>query len=153
MKKAIAAVVKGENLSREEAARVMNLILSGEATPAQEAAFFTALRIKSETLDEIIGCAQVLSEKAEHIKPKIGNYIDFVGTGGNAQQNATITMDILSGVKGARRDIVLFNAGAAIYIGESAKDIAEGIQKTEEAIDSGKAMAKLKELAEYSQKQ
>lgn len=335
MKKAIAAVVKGENLSREEASRAMKLILSGEATPAQEAAFLTALRIKSETLDEIIGCAKVLADKAEHIKPQKGNYIDFVGTGGDgtntfnisttsalvtaaagvpvakhgnravssksgsadvleklgvnimmppekvqssvdeigigfmfaqtfnksmkyvsnvrrelgirtifnilgplanpsgakaqligvfsaaltepyaqamrvlgvekalvvhgldgmdeittttntviseiknghiinyeldpekygfekpmleqltggdAVQNALITEDILSGTKGARRDIVVFNSGAAIYIGGKAENIEEGIFKAEQAIDSGAAMNKLRELIEYSNK-
>ncbi|BCN31582.1 anthranilate phosphoribosyltransferase [Anaeromicropila herbilytica] len=333
MKKAIKAVVEGNNLSIEEAKRAMNLMLSGEATQAQIGAFLTALRLKGETLDEIVGCATVLRDKAEHISPKVDNYIDIVGTGGDctysfnisttssfvvagaglvvakhgnrsvssksgaadvleelgvnimlepkkveqsveeigigfmfaqtfnksmkyvgqarsemgirsifnilgplsnpsgakhqvigvfnpdltevfaqamrimgiesalvvnakdgmdeisnasdtvvseikdgkvinyvitpeqfgfkrtildcltggdAKANANITLDILSGTKGYRRDIVLFNAGATLYAGHKAMSIEEGIMMAEESIDSGKAMDKLIKLIEFS---
>lgn len=83
MKKAIKAVVEGKDLSLEEAKRVMEVMLSGEATQAQLGAFLTALRMKGETLDEIVGCALVMKEKAEHISPKVESYIDLVGTGGD----------------------------------------------------------------------
>lgn len=73
-------------------------------------------------------------------------------TGGDSEQNALITKDILSGIKGARRDIVLFNAGAAIYIGGEASTIEEGIEKAATAIDSGAAMAILQSLINYSNK-
>lgn len=91
MKEAIRKVVKGENLSINEAADAMNLIMEGESTPAQTACFLTALRMKSETLDEMIGCAKVLQEKAEHIHPKKANYIDFVGTGGDGTNTFNIS--------------------------------------------------------------
>lgn len=83
MKSAIKAVVEGKSLSIEEAKRVMNIMLSGEATQAQLGSFLTALRMKGETLDEIVGCAMVLRDKAEHISPKVDNYVDLVGTGGD----------------------------------------------------------------------
>ncbi len=83
MKSAIKAVSERKNLSVEEAARVMELMLSGEATQAQIGAYLTALRMKGETIDEIIGSASVLKEKAAHIHPDLPMYIDFVGTGGD----------------------------------------------------------------------
>ncbi len=83
MKKAIKAVSEGKNLSVEEAARVMEIMLSGEATQAQIGAYLTALRMKGETIDEIIGSASVLKEKAVHIHPDLPMYIDLVGTGGD----------------------------------------------------------------------
>ena len=83
MKQAIKQVVEGSSLSEEEAKRVMNLMLGGDATQAQLGAFLTALRMKGETLEEIVGCATVLRDKAEHISPKVSNYVDLVGTGGD----------------------------------------------------------------------
>jgi len=83
MREAIQKVVDGQNLTEEEAKRVMNLMLSGEATQAQLGAFLTAMRMKGETLEELTGFAAVLKEKAQHIAPKTQNYVDLVGTGGD----------------------------------------------------------------------
>ena len=52
MKKAIAAVVDGNNLTREEAQRVAELILTGQASEIEIAGLLTALRMKGETVDE-----------------------------------------------------------------------------------------------------
>lgn len=83
MKDAIAKVADGNNLTEEEAKEVMNIMLSGEATQAQLGAILTALRTKGETLEELIGFASVLREKADTISPKVDNYVDLVGTGGD----------------------------------------------------------------------
>lgn len=83
MKTAIAAVADGKNLTEEEARRVMNLMLGGEATQAQIAAFLALERVKGETLDELVGFASVLRDKAETIAPKVERYVDLVGTGGD----------------------------------------------------------------------
>lgn len=83
MQEAIQKVVDRQDLTQEEAKRVMNLMLGGEATQAQLGAFLTAMRMKGETLDELTGFAAVLKEKAEHIAPKTKNYVDLVGTGGD----------------------------------------------------------------------
>lgn len=65
-------------------------------------------------------------------------------TGGSAEENAQITRAILSGTeRGAKRDIVLMNAGAALYISGKAASIADGIKLAAEMIDSGKAMETL----------
>lgn len=83
MKAAIEKVVEGKNLTEKEARETMNDMLSGAATQAQLGAFLTALRMKGETLDEMVGFASVLKEKAEHIAPKALGYVDLVGTGGD----------------------------------------------------------------------
>lgn len=91
MKKAMAALAEHKDLSREEAQRVAGLILSGSATEAQTAAVLTALRMKGETEDEILGFASVLRGKANTIAPKLDNYVDLVGTGGDGTYSFNIS--------------------------------------------------------------
>ena len=68
--------------------------------------------------------------------------------GGDPAENAKITMDILSGEKGPAYDIVILNAGCAIYAADKASNIKEGIKSAEESIESGAALGKLQELKE-----
>jgi anthranilate phosphoribosyltransferase len=68
--------------------------------------------------------------------------------GGDARENARIIHEILSGEPGACRDIVLLNAGAAIYIGGQARDLREGIIRAGMSIDSGSAQTRLDALVE-----
>lgn len=91
MKKAIALLVEGKDLSRAEAERVAELILSGQASQAQIASLLTALRMKGETVDEILGFASVLRSKANTISPKAPDYVDFVGTGGDSTYTFNIS--------------------------------------------------------------
>ena len=63
--------------------------------------------------------------------------------GGTPKENAEITLAILKGEKGPKRNAVLLNAGAALYIGEKADSIKAGIALAEELIDSGKALYRL----------
>ncbi|MBE6005319.1 MAG: anthranilate phosphoribosyltransferase [Lachnospiraceae bacterium] len=71
--------------------------------------------------------------------------------GGTAEENAKITRGILSGeIKGAKRNAVLLNAGAAIYIGGKADSIASGVKLAEELIDNGSAFRKLDEYIKCS---
>ena len=71
MKEILSKLVDGNNLTKEEAMHAQELILTGQATPAQIACFLTALRIKGETLDELTGLATVLRDKAQTISPKL----------------------------------------------------------------------------------
>ena len=66
--------------------------------------------------------------------------------GGTPAENAEITRAILAGEKGHRRNAVLMNAGAALYIGDKAESIADGIKIAAEIIDSGKAAETLEKL-------
>ncbi len=70
--------------------------------------------------------------------------------GGAPEYNAQITREILRGATGAKADIVLLNAAAAIYIGEKAKNLAEGLQIAREMISSGRATEKLEEFIKFS---
>lgn len=71
-------------------------------------------------------------------------------TGGTPKENAKITFDILNGEKGHKRNAVLMNAGAALYIGGKAETMKDGIALAEELIDSGKALEILNKLIEIS---
>ena len=66
--------------------------------------------------------------------------------GGTPQENAQITLDILNGAKGAKRDAVLLNAGAGLYVAGKAASLEDGVRLAAELIDSGRAMAKLQEF-------
>ncbi len=70
--------------------------------------------------------------------------------GGGPAENARITLDILSGKKGPRRDMVLLNAGAAIFLAGKAPSLREGVGIARDTIDSGRAMDKLKALISAS---
>ena len=70
--------------------------------------------------------------------------------GGTPEENAKITLAILNGRMGPKRDAVLMNAGASLYIGGKAESLREGIVLAGELIDSGKALAVLQKLIETS---
>jgi anthranilate phosphoribosyltransferase len=70
--------------------------------------------------------------------------------GGSAKDNADLLRAILSGKKGAQRDIVLMNAAAALAAGDKVATIGQGIALADEAIDNGAALHKVEELIEFS---
>lgn len=70
--------------------------------------------------------------------------------GGTPAENAEITKGILNGEKGAKRDAVLMNAGAAIYLAGKANCIREGIELARKILDSGKAREQLEQFVEFS---
>ena len=72
--------------------------------------------------------------------------------GGLPEENAKITRAVLGGEKGHKRNAVLMNAGAALYIGGKAETLADGIKLAAEIIDSGKALATLEKFIEVSNK-
>jgi len=71
--------------------------------------------------------------------------------GGSIAENVKIVQQVLAGKNGSRREIVLLNAGCAIYAADKADTITEGIKLAEKSIDSGAALKKLELLKEYSQ--
>lgn len=74
--------------------------------------------------------------------------------GGTPAENAQITLDILSGKEhGAKRDIVLLNSACAVYCTGAASSIEEGLEMARDSIDSGKALAKLEKLKEFSNRE
>ena len=82
IREALAQVIAGDDLSRGDAAGVMEEIMTGGATPAQIGGFLVALRLKGETAEEIAGCAEVMRRHATRVKAE-GTVIDTCGTGGD----------------------------------------------------------------------
>jgi anthranilate phosphoribosyltransferase len=90
IKEAIAALVSGRSLAADDAAQVMEEIMRGEATPAQFGAFVTALRLKGETVDEIVGLARTMRARAIPVIID-GPVVDTCGTGGDGSQTFNIS--------------------------------------------------------------
>ena len=100
IKEAIETVVNGRSLTFEQAASVMDEIMIGEATPAQIAAFVTALRIKGESVDEIAGLASVMQARATPVGVT-SSVIDTCGTGGDGSSSFNISTTAAFIVAGA----------------------------------------------------
>jgi anthranilate phosphoribosyltransferase len=83
IQQAIAHLVEAEDLSTGEMQAVMHEIMSGEATPAQIGGFLVALRLKGETIDEIVGAASVMRELATPVTVTANYLVDTCGTGGD----------------------------------------------------------------------
>jgi anthranilate phosphoribosyltransferase len=83
IRSAIAKLLDGSDLSRDEARDVMDQVMRGDATPAQIAGFLIALRAKGETVDEIAGCAEAMRSHALPVHPQRADVIDTAGTGGD----------------------------------------------------------------------
>ena len=71
-------------------------------------------------------------------------------TGGTPRENAKITMEILNGKKGAKRDAVALNSGAALYLSGKGPTMKEGVRMAQELLDSGAARKKLDEFIQES---
>jgi anthranilate phosphoribosyltransferase len=72
--------------------------------------------------------------------------------GGDVETNASLLYDVLTGIPGARRDIVLLNAAAALVAAGLANDLKQGVAMGAEAIDSGQAAATLAKLRQFGEK-
>jgi len=93
------------------------------------------------------------SLKEYHLQPKDFGFPQYPLEslrGGDKKQNADISLEVLKGKAGSARDVVIANAAIGIYIGGKVKTIIDGKQKAIESIDSGKALEKLKQLIEYT---
>ncbi len=83
IKSAIAALLKGQSLSRDNMHSVMHQVMTGGASEAQIAGLLVALRMKGESVDEIAAAASVMRELASPVHIDIPNAVDIVGTGGD----------------------------------------------------------------------
>src|SRR5918911_1048554 len=121
----IIHVVRGNDLSQEQAAEAMEEIMTGIATPAQIAAFLTALHLKGETEAEIAGMAEVMREKAVHVFHE-GPVLDTAGTGGDAAGtfNISTTADLVAAGAGAT---VAKHGNRAMSSACGSADVLEGL--------------------------
>ena len=86
----IAKAATGATLTREEAARGFNTMMSGEATPSQMGGLLMALRVRGETIDEITGAVTAMRDKMLRVNAP-PDAIDVVGTGGDASGSFNIS--------------------------------------------------------------
>ncbi len=105
LKQAIQKVVDGSDLSEQEMEAAMDVIMGGQATPAQIGAFITALRLKGETVEEITGAARVMRRKATRIRADnslvtmdrdeinldLETIVDTCGTGGDGTNTFNVS--------------------------------------------------------------
>ncbi|MAM11387.1 MAG: anthranilate phosphoribosyltransferase [Rhizobiaceae bacterium] len=82
LKPFIAKVADGQSLSSEESRQAFDILMSGEATPSQIGGFLMALRVKGETVDEIVGAVTTMRAKMLPVRAPV-HAIDIVGTGGD----------------------------------------------------------------------
>src|SRR5512134_3419883 len=83
IKRAIGTIAAGATLDEAEMERVLALMASGAATPAQMGAFLMALRVRGETVEELTGAARMMRAKMTPVTAPSGA-VDIVGTGGDA---------------------------------------------------------------------
>jgi len=106
IKDAIGRVVTGKELDEQQMTAVMQEIMSGEATDAQIGSFITALRMKGETIDEIVGAVRVMREKATFVDTGVDTasgalLMDIVGTGGDGSGTFNVSTTTAFVVAGA----------------------------------------------------
>ncbi len=95
IREAIIKTAKGENLTFDEAGEVMREIMTGNTTPAQTAAYLTALHLKGETVEETSASAYVMRDVATQVNYS-GDILEIVGTGGDGAQS--INVSTMSGI-------------------------------------------------------
>lgn len=83
-------IAEGQSLSADEAAQAFDIMMSGDATPAEMGAFLMGLRVRGETVDEITGAARTMRAKATSVEAPEGA-IDTCGTGGDAKGTYNIS--------------------------------------------------------------
>lgn len=91
MQSAIKAVTGHQNLSADEMATVMRLIMTGEATPAQVGGFLIGLRMKGETVEEVAAAAGVMRALSTRVEVESEQLVDTCGTGGDASGSFNIS--------------------------------------------------------------
>jgi anthranilate synthase/phosphoribosyltransferase len=88
---AIGSVAAGGSLSESDAYEVMTAVMDGAATDAQIASLVTAIRMKGESVDEIVGFARAMREHAAPVRPRVAGVVDTCGTGGDGLSTFNIS--------------------------------------------------------------
>ena len=91
IKEALNIVIDKEDLTKKEMVAVMTQVMEGQVEGSQLGAFLTALRMKGESVSEIVGAAQVMRDKAERLKVTADPIVDTCGTGGDGANTFNIS--------------------------------------------------------------
>jgi anthranilate phosphoribosyltransferase len=91
IQEAIEELLAGRALSADDARAAMDEIMAGDATDAQTAGFLVALRMKGETADEIVGCAEAMRRHVVPVRPERTDLVDTAGTGGDGARTLNIS--------------------------------------------------------------
>ncbi len=119
----LSALLAGEHLTADETSWAMHEIMSGSATPAQIAAFATALRAKGETVAEVVGLARTMLDFARPLTIE-GPAVDIVGTGGDRAHTVNVsTMAAIVAAAAGARVVKHGNRSASSSVG--AADVLE----------------------------
>ena len=101
MKTVLQKLIARQNLSEQEAGAAFDLIMNGEATPAQLGAFLAALQMKGETIDELAGASRSMRRHAVFVDPRGKPVVDTCGTGGDSLGTFNISTTAAFVVAGA----------------------------------------------------
>ncbi len=114
-KQYIARLTAGEDLTADEAEQAMQIIMTGQATPAQIGGYLVALRMKGETVAEITGSARAMRQVVERVSPLVNGdpLIDTAGTGGDGAHSFNISTAAAFVIAGAGRHVAKHGNRAA----------------------------------------
>jgi anthranilate phosphoribosyltransferase len=115
LKPYLAKVIEFRNLSAEEAEAAMSIIMTGQATPAQIGAYLAALRMKGETVEEVVGSARAMRACASPVpySRNGGELVDTAGTGGDGAHTFNISTAAAFVIAGAGRKVAKHGNRAA----------------------------------------
>lgn len=145
IRETIARLIAREDISRDDAYRTMLEIMNGEATESQIAGFLVALRMKGETVDEIVGSALAMREKAEKLRIDKEVILDTCGTGGdNASTfNISTAAALVASAAGAT---VAKHGNRAISSKSGSADVLKALGLNLDGLDLKKTENALKEI-------
>ena len=117
-------LMRGEDLSREEAAELLDALLEGEATDAQIAAALVALAVKGETVEELAGMATAMRARAVRLHTRHTRFIDTAGTGSSAAKTFNVSTAAAFVIAGAGLPVAKLGSRAATSRSGSADVLA-----------------------------